>query len=142
MRNLLLSIASSVLLFSCDKSSERETIRRIVNMTEYSLEIKILSEDTLFYFLAPWGSLDIKGVCYGPPDRFCNVGWPGTADYGEIVFNKKFKQIFELLPYPGCSDKSIIRPPDGNCYGYNFEKKKISSFIPIKLPMKITKMQS
>jgi hypothetical protein len=93
-------------------------------MTEYSLEIKILSGDTLFYSIAPWGSLDIKGVCYGPPDRYCNVGWRETAEYGEIIFNANYKQIFEYFPYPDCSDKSIIQPPDGNCYGYNFEKEE------------------
>jgi hypothetical protein len=87
MRYLLLIIAFSILLSSCDKSSDNEVIRRIVNMTEYSLEIKIFQDDTLYYNLNPWGSVDIKGVCIGGALRHCDAGWADNANYGVIVFN-------------------------------------------------------
>jgi hypothetical protein len=124
MKKLFFLLASSMLLFSCHRGSERETTRRIVNMTKYSLEIKILSEDTLFYAIDPWGSLDIKGICEGPPYRYCNVGWSDKASYGEIIFDDNYRQVFESFPYAKCSDKSIIQPPTDNCYGYNMEKEE------------------
>lgn len=124
MRYLLLFLICSILLFSCHQGSERETIRRIINMTEYSLEIKILSDDTLFYAIDPWGSLDIKGICEGPPYDYCNVGWSDNAAYGEIIFDNQYHQVFESFPYPECSDKSIIQSPTDNCYGYYMEKEE------------------
>jgi hypothetical protein len=91
-------------------------------MTEYSLKIKILSEDTLFYSIAPWGSLDIKGVCIGPPVRHCDVGWPDDANYGIIVFNSTLKQ--EFIEIPNCDMKFLPAMPSDYCNGYRLSKEE------------------
>ncbi len=122
MRYQLLFIASSILFFSCHQSSERETIRRIVNMTEYSLEIKIISEDTLFYAIDPWGSIDIKGVCYGPPDKYCDIGWFNDANYGVIIFNSNRKQ--EFTESKDCDDRYLPAMPSDYCNGYRLSKEE------------------
>lgn len=130
---ILLFSISSIFISSCDdwrpNIIEKDAVRRIVNTTDFYLNIKVYGDiDTLKYEISPNSTLDIKGKCYeGGGDEYCEIGWMSIA-YGSIIFDNERIQSFELNNPLGCNTKAINGDVWGNC-GYKLIEETNETLI-------------
>lgn len=96
-----------------------DAIRRIVNETDYHLDIIAYEGlDTFQFSIAPHSTFDIEGTCgQGHFDsKYCYLGWYFLA-YGEILFNNERILQFELSNPLDCGQKAFNGSVWSNC-GY------------------------
>lgn len=106
-------------LISCDKEIKTEAIRRIINETEYAIELRIFGDDDEFtYSVDALDTLEIRGNCFCCVLEYCELGWTTGLANGEIIFDNQRIQRFTDLPN-SCQIKSINADPYNGCYGYD-----------------------
>ena len=102
---------------SCEETYEHEAIRRLVNETQYSLDIRAYGDDVEYkYQIDPYGSIDIPGECYTGFEKYCDLGWTSHL-LGEIIFDDKVILRYEDFP-SNCKDRFISGDPTSSCSGY------------------------
>ena len=120
MKNIYLIIAFA-LLTACHKENERAAIRRIINQTEFNVEIKVYGDEkaeSFQYEVSSKDTLAIEGSCFFGASEYCSLDWTTSLAFGEIIFQDSLKLSYEDLPEE-CDEKSINADPIRECFGYS-----------------------
>ena len=106
-----------MLLISCHKDNSVNAIKRIVNTTEFYINIKVFGDDIEYtYDINPFDTLNIMGICEEPPYRTCFFDWSSSLFGTEILFNNQKILIFENQCLDGAAS---ISWDSYRCSGYS-----------------------
>ena len=123
-QTLIFSLIFISLLPACtEQLIEHPAIRRIVNETEYEVDIEVFGDSERYtYTIAPFGTLDIEGVCTSGIEEYCALDWVGYLNNATIIFDDTRIQEFNGLP--GDKSQKAINADPGSGYGYTLEFKE------------------
>ncbi|SMG07704.1 hypothetical protein SAMN05661096_00066 [Marivirga sericea] len=82
------------LLSACHEVNEQTAIRRIINETDYRLEIIIYGDEraeSFQYEIMPQDSLNIEGSCFFGASEYCSLDWTTRLAFGEIIFQDSLR---------------------------------------------------
>lgn len=112
-------------LFACtEELVEHDSIRRIVNETQYEVEVDVFAEEDAeryTYIISPFDSLDINGACTSGVETYCELGWMDSYPYATITFGNERAQRFEGLPEDK-GRKAINADP---LLGHGYDRKDV-----------------
>ena len=116
----LLTLATLLLMVSCDEGGGWYAYRQLINETDYSVTLEVLSEGNWYqYEIAPQGELSMAGICLtGIDGRGCNLGWLGSADSSLVIFNDEMALKYRRRGYYSCEERNIGVDPFTECHGY------------------------
>ena len=119
---LACNLCVSLILISCQESSNPgPAIKRIINETQFNIEItgsNCGDTEISLYQLQALDTLDIQGNCYGPFEERCDLGWLGKGcEVVTINFDNARLQLFEGIPQDDLQ-RNINGDPGLGFYGY------------------------